>query len=221
MSSPEALALLATLRLEDGRRWGEVALPWQLDDVQALIDRDGPRRHWWSRARGMSKTSDAAAAMLALLLAEAPPLARAYAFASDRDQAGLVLDALAGFVARGGPALADVVELGSRSVTVRATGAKLVVESADAASSFGLRPWATVVDEAAQWPSTAGHRRLWSAIVWPRRRSPAPGCWCARRRGPRATGPTRCTRAPASLSSGGSRPRPDPRPGGRQRTSMP
>lgn len=165
MSSPEALALLATLRLEDGRRWGQVALPWQLDDVQALIDRDGPRRHWWSRPRGASKTSDAAAAMLALLVTEAPPLSRSYAFASDRDQAGLVLDALAGYVARAGSALGDVVEVGASAVTVRATGARLVVEAADAASSFGLRPWAVVVDELAQWPATPNHRRLWSSIT--------------------------------------------------------
>lgn len=161
----DTLAVLAALRLEDGRRWGEVATGWQRADAAALIDPGGPRRHWWSRSRGASKTGDAAGALLALLLAEAPERARAYAFAADRAQAGLLLDALAGYVARAGPALAEAVEVGASTVTVRTSGARLTVEAADAASSFGLRPWATVADELAQWPATHNHRRLWASIA--------------------------------------------------------
>jgi hypothetical protein len=53
----------------------------------------------------------------------------------------------------------------ARSVTVKATGASLTVESSDGASAYGTRPWLTVVDELGAWPQTTNHRRLWSAIV--------------------------------------------------------
>ncbi|MFT4227733.1 hypothetical protein [Micropruina sp.] len=162
----DPLAILGGMVLEDGRRWGEAAYPWQRADVAAVLGPapGAPRRHFTLRGRGMSKTTDVAALTLALLLTEAPPRARCHVYAADADQAAVFADALAGLVTRT-PGLAGAVELGARTVTVRASGASLAVEASDGASAFGLRPWLTVVDELGAWPATTNHRRLWSAIV--------------------------------------------------------
>ncbi|MCZ7529733.1 MAG: hypothetical protein M5U31_04960 [Acidimicrobiia bacterium] len=61
--------------------------------------------------------------------------------------------------------LAGAVEVERWKVTARAGGASLEVLASDAASSWGLRPFFTVVDEIAQWPSTAESRRLWESVV--------------------------------------------------------
>lgn len=111
----------------------------------------------------MSKTSDAAGLALALLLTQAPPGSRSYAYAVDREQAALLADAIHGFIVRSG--LSGLVEVGASVVAVRSTGATLRIESSDGASAYGTRPWLTVADELGAWPSTTNHRRLWSAVV--------------------------------------------------------
>lgn len=159
----DPLALMAGLVLEDGRTWGEVAHEWQRDDAATVV-RSSARRHYLLRGRGMSKTTDVAALVLALLLTEAPARARCHVYAVDADQAAIFADTLAGLVGRT-PGLSGAVDLAARSVTVKATGASLTVEASDGASAYGTRPWLTVVDELGAWPSTTNHRRLWSAIV--------------------------------------------------------
>jgi Phage Terminase len=162
----EALALLGGLVLDDGRRWAEVAEPWQLADAEAVLDGAdaGPRRHFQLRPRGASKTTDAAAVALALLVTEAPPRSRSHAYAVDQDQAGELLDALSGFVTRT-PGLAGAVRLEAAKATAVRSEATLQVEASDAASAFGRRPWLLLVDELSQWPRTPNHIRLWGAIV--------------------------------------------------------
>ena len=61
--------------------------------------------------------------------------------------------------------LSGLVDIGSWAVTVRASGARLVVESADAASAYGHLPYLVVCDELAQWPTTRGAKALWEAVV--------------------------------------------------------
>jgi hypothetical protein len=163
--SVSALDLMASLVLEDGRRWGEVAHPFQWADARAVLapEPNAPRWHYRVRARGMDKTAGAAAEGLSLLISEAPPRSRSYVFATDEDQAALVMDSIAGYVERTG--LRDLVEVGARVVTARATGATLSIEASDSASAFGLRPWLVLVDELAQWPDTPNHTRLWGAII--------------------------------------------------------
>jgi len=160
----EALALLAAFRLDDGRAWGDVATDWQLADAAAVCGPSGPRRHFQVRPRGASKTTDAAAAALALLVTEAPPRSRSHACAADADQARELLDALAGFVART-PGLGGTVKLEAARATVVRSEATLQVEASDAASAFGKRPWLVAIDELSQWPRTPNHTRLWGAIV--------------------------------------------------------
>jgi phage terminase large subunit-like protein len=123
----------------------------------------------------MSKMTDVAALVLAVLLAEAPPRARSHVYAVDAEQARIFADTLAGLVART-PGLGGAVDVASRSVTVKATGASLTVEASDGASAYGTRPWLTVVDELGAWPQSTNHRRLWSAIVSAVPKVPARGC---------------------------------------------
>jgi phage terminase large subunit-like protein len=112
----------------------------------------------------MSKTSDVAGVALSLLLTQAPARSRSYAYSVDTEQATILLETQKGFVIRT-PGLAGAVEIGARTVAVKATGASLIVEASDGASAYGLRPWLTLVDELSMWPKTANHRQLWSAIV--------------------------------------------------------
>jgi phage terminase large subunit-like protein len=159
----EALELLHGLVLEDGRRWGEAAERWQREDAAAVLDQDGPRLHFQTRPRGGSKTGDGAGVAVAALLAQAPRRSRSFAYAADRDQAGLLLDSLAGYVDRT-PGLAGALQVDAYRVTAKRSGASLSVEASDDASAWGLRPWLVFVDELAQWKATPGPRRLWSAV---------------------------------------------------------
>jgi hypothetical protein len=162
----DALTLLAGLRLDSGQTWGESARSFQLQDALAILDppADGPRWHFILRPRGASKTSDLAGIALSLLISEAPARSRSLAYAVDREQAGELLDAVAGFVARTS-GLAGEVRIEAGRVVVPRTGASLSVEAGDAASAFGRRPWLVIVDELAQWPMVSNYERLWSAIV--------------------------------------------------------
>jgi phage terminase large subunit-like protein len=160
----EPFALLSAMVLEDGRRWGEVAAAFQREDAAAVLDMAGPRRHFLTRPRGGSKTTDVAAVALAALLTQLPDRSRSLVYAADKDQAGLLLDALGGLASRT-PGIGGAVQIGSWSVTNKATAATLTVEPADAAGAFGHRAPLTITDELAQWPTTRGARRLWEAAV--------------------------------------------------------
>jgi phage terminase large subunit-like protein len=162
----EALALLGGLVRDDGRTWGEGAHGFQLADAEAIIDPPpgGPRWHFLLRPRGASKTSDLAGIALSLLVSEAPARSRSYGYAVDRDQANELLDAIGGFVGRTA-GLAGEVRLEAGRVVVPRTGATLSIEAGDAASAYGKRPWLTIVDEFALWPSLTNHERLWAAVI--------------------------------------------------------
>jgi phage terminase large subunit-like protein len=160
----DAFQLLSSLVLEDGRCWGAAAAAFQVADAEAILGETGPRLHYLTRPRGASKTCDLAGVCVAALLTQLPPRARAYAFAVDADQAGLLLDAVAGFVSRT-EGLAGALTIESRRVTAVHNGARLEVMAADAASAWGLKGDLFVCDEFAQWPTTPGPQRLWEAIL--------------------------------------------------------
>jgi hypothetical protein len=163
--SAEAVGLMRRLVMDIDKRWGDVATPDQVENVTAVLDPTpgDPLLHFWCEGRGMDKTTNAGGCGLSLLLTDAPPRARCYAYASDEDQAGILLTTIAGFVQRTG--LSPLVEITSRTVTSRATGATLTIEPADSAGAFGTRPYFVIVDELAAWPESRNHARLWSAIV--------------------------------------------------------
>lgn len=155
--------LVAALVLEDGRRWGDVAADFQWQDVEAIFSDNGPRWHFVTRPRGGSKTSDLAGVSLAWLITEAAPGARGYVYAGDKDQAGLLADAAAGFVERT-PELRSGVEVQSMKL-IGHSGATVEVRAADGGGAFGLRPSLMVADELSQWEDVRRLRRVWTAIV--------------------------------------------------------
>lgn len=151
------------LVLESGVTWGDAAYPWQIADVRAILAGE-PLLHFISRPRGASKTSDLAAVVVAFLLELLPPGARGFGFAADRDQARLLIEAVAGFVVRT-PGLAEVLRVQQLKVTNIDTGAEFEAQAADAASAHGLRAHLLIADELAQWPSTGNARGVWEAVV--------------------------------------------------------
>jgi phage terminase large subunit-like protein len=157
-----ALDLLAGLILSDGQRWGEAAEPFQWSDAGAVLD--GPQRlAYITRPRGASKTTDLAGVGIAALVEQLPAASRSYAVAADRDQAALLVDAVAGFVERT-RAIRSVLKVDAFKVTNVRTGATLEVLAADAAGAFGKLPHLVIVDERAQWKTTPEPERLWRAL---------------------------------------------------------
>jgi hypothetical protein len=146
--------------LEDGRRFGEVIEPWQVEDFMALDDPQH-RHAYLERPRGHSKTGDLGTQVVTELVL-GPPRSRIYAAAADQDQAGLLLDDVRGKFLRS-PILAPLVKLTRTTLTVTATGSSLTVLAADAPSAYGLRPDMIVVDELAEWRRRELWDSLWSA----------------------------------------------------------
>ena len=164
-----ALGTLASLVLEDGSPWGEVAVQRQLDDARAILDLTGPRKHFLTRPRSGSKTTDLAGIAIAVLVDQAPSAARCYVVAADRDQAALLIDAADGLIDRT-PGLDRVLKVDVWKITNTRNGATLEVLAADGASTWGLRPYFVVVDEIGNWPEHKNHRKVWEGLIsaWPK-----------------------------------------------------
>jgi hypothetical protein len=163
VTAAAAVQLLASLVLEDGRRWGEAAVPVQWTDARAILEAEVPY-HFLTRARGFSKTADLGACAIAALLTQLSPGSRSYGLAADRDQGRLLVDSVLGFTQRT-PELAGALDVDSYRVTARRSGATLDVLAADAPGSWGLRPAFVVIDELSAWGETAGPRRLFDAVM--------------------------------------------------------
>jgi hypothetical protein len=161
--SDRALRLLDSLVVDEGdRRWGERATEVQREDARALLDPDGPRRHWIGRSRGYSKTDDLAAVTVAALLEQLKTGQEAIGCAADRDQARLLIDHIRPIAART-PELQGALTLGAYDVRT-AGGVRFEAMSADGSSAWGRSPYWTVCDELAQWPDTDNARQVWQAI---------------------------------------------------------
>jgi hypothetical protein len=160
-----AVSLLQALVLEDARRWGDAAQAWQREDAEAILDLSSPTPYsFLTRGRGGSKTGDLAGVALAAMLAQAPPGARLYAAAADRDQARLFADSIGGFKART-PELRGALEVQAYRVVSPRKDAVLEILAADAAGAWGLRPWLLLIDEVCQWPSTPSARAFFEALT--------------------------------------------------------
>ena len=159
----EAKALLAALVLEDDRRWGDLAEPWQWRLAEWAFDERARPNRWESRPRGGSKSTDIAGICMVAMVEIDPAGSRSYAIAVDRDQGRLISEAAAGFVART-PALASALTVDSYKVSA-SSGSTLEILAADAASTWGLKPRRVVCDEFCQWPSTANAKGVWTAIL--------------------------------------------------------
>ena len=84
--------------------------------------------------------------------------------AVDAEQAGELLDAARGLISRT-PGLAGALVVEAQRLLVPRSDVQVRVLAADAAGAFGRRPALTVVDEAAQFPSSTSARLLWTAIT--------------------------------------------------------
>jgi phage terminase large subunit-like protein len=158
----KALEMWSGLVLRDGRLLGDVALPWQWNLAFWGFDPDAEPNRVETRPRGGSKTTDIAGLLAVRMLCVLPPGERCYSYASDRDQARLVLEAISGFAART-PALAGALTINNWTVSTRA-GTVLEVESSDAASAWGKSPADVMCDEFFNWDGTTKQRKLWEAI---------------------------------------------------------
>ncbi len=159
--------VLMALPVDDRHTWGETAAPWQITDAAAIFDQSGPRNHLRTLPRGGRKSTDAAASGVSLHLTQAPLGATSYVIASDADQGGLLLDTVRGFLLRR-PALKQVMRVESRRVLFlrdREVRSTITVLPADEPGAFGLRPFLTICDELAVWPSTPAAQGIWAAIV--------------------------------------------------------
>jgi hypothetical protein len=172
-----AVTLWLGLVLEDGRKLGDVAEDFQLRLLMWALDPDSEPNRIELRPRGGAKTSDTAALMVTMLLKVVAPGSRAYAFAADRDQSRLIIDAIRGYVSRT-PALANTLTVNNYTVTAR-NGTELQVMASDSASAWGLKPAIVFVDEWCQLPSTTNTETLWQAITSSMGKVPGAKLLCA------------------------------------------
>ncbi|MEA2199445.1 MAG: hypothetical protein QOI89_41 [Solirubrobacteraceae bacterium] len=156
-----ALEVLGALKIEDGRRWVDAACDFQIEDATAILTGSTPY-HFLTRPRGASKTTDLAGIALAMLL-DLDVREHLYWLAADVDQGRLAIDAARGFIDRT-PALRGALAITASTIEATATGARLDVLPADAASSWGLLPFALFADEIAMWPDAPGPRALWESV---------------------------------------------------------
>lgn len=178
-STDRALSMLHALVVnEQGETWGETATQWQKDDAAALVDVDGAeavRKHFITRPRGGRKTSDIAAVMIAVLLAQAPVGAHLYSYSIDKALARLVLDSMREMLRWSGLAGAILVMANEARANVRLLedgrtqpindGPILHAESSDEASANGLRIYFAIVDEFCHWPDNERRRSLFSTLL--------------------------------------------------------
>jgi phage terminase large subunit-like protein len=151
------------LVLENGRRWGEVAVQQQIEDIEAIFDDARPHRHFITRPRGGSKTTDLAGVALSWLCVEAPPRARGYVVAANGEQAAILIDAAASLVSRT-PELEDALVLENERI-LAPNGAWVRVLNLSDTGAWGLRDvHLLILDEFAQWPETRGAKRVYTAV---------------------------------------------------------
>lgn len=171
LAKQDPAAFRSFLRIDaDGtpKLLGENLDPWQRQDFEALDPgwkwmagiSDVPAKTcgYFERPRGHSKTTDEGASALWALYA-APRLIRGYAAASDRDQAGLIRDAIDGMV-RINPWIAETIQVDNNQVVNTETGSILKIISSDAPSSYGYTPDFVIVDELTHWKK----RDLWDSL---------------------------------------------------------
>jgi hypothetical protein len=151
------------LVLESGKRWIEVAADFQVEDAIAVFGDEKPHRHFLTRARGGSKTTDMAGFAVSWLAAEAPMRARGYVVASNGEQAGILIDAAASLIART-PELEGVLIVENERI-IAPNGAWIRVLNLSDSGAWGLRDAHILIcDEFCQWPETRGAKRVYTAI---------------------------------------------------------
>jgi hypothetical protein len=141
--------------LEDGRPFGEIIEPWQVEDFTGV---DTHRNSYLERARGHSKTGDTGTDVATDLML-GPPGQRNIASAVDRDQSALLLEDVIKKFQRN-PMLRGLVKTTRDSITVKATDSQFRVMASDGPSAMGLRFRRAYIDEL----SEQSNREMWDAL---------------------------------------------------------
>lgn len=157
------------------RKFGDVQDDWQLADFAALdpalracvgrSTEDTLSRFYFERARGHSKTTDLAVTCVWALTFSIRPL-RGYCFAADRDQAGLLRNAIDTII-RLNPWLGEIISIQRDRIVNIASGhpgetGELIVSTSDVASSYGILPDIIIADELTHW---LGDGSLWHSLI--------------------------------------------------------
>lgn len=159
----DALDVMYGLVLENGLPWGQVAADFQREDADAIFADEGPRRHFLTRGRGGSKSTDIAGVSISWLLAEARPMARGYVIAANTEQGSIIIDAAAALVGAT-PGLSGALTVEAERI-IGPNGAWVKVLSQSDSGSWGRRDTHLLVcDEFAQWPETRGAKRVYTAV---------------------------------------------------------
>ena len=156
------------------RRFSDAAYPWQVERHQKLGGpleavmglRDpwvGPRCFWETMPRGYDKTTGIGRLSNWLLAFSRRPL-EIVAASGDEEQAHLLKESMLR-ESQLNPWLGSRLKFGTKRVYGEETGSVLKVLTADAFSSFGLRPDVIVVDELTHWKKRDLWDALWSAYA--------------------------------------------------------
>jgi hypothetical protein len=151
------------LRIQRGHEvvlLGDVQDPWQKRDFENLdpawrkcmawpVQGEVKSRGWLERPRGSSKTSDIATSVVYALTFAAEPIV-GLAVAADKEQAGLIRDAIARLV-RLNPWLSDYLTVQVSKVINKKTGSELAIISSDVESSWGHLIDFAICDELSIW----------------------------------------------------------------------
>jgi len=143
--------------------------PWQQADFQALDPawrhlagfpvQPTFRRAYVERPRGHAKTSDMAM-QIAWILQHAQRRIEGMAAAADREQAGLIRDAVFRIVEHN-PEFCPDLQFTKHDVTNKQTGSRLSVIASDVKSSFGALPDFVICDELCHWDQP----EMWFSLV--------------------------------------------------------
>jgi hypothetical protein len=161
------------------RLFVDVARPWQVErhvrlggPLEAVMGFrppwEGPRCFWETMPRGYDKTTGIGRLCNWLLAFSKRPL-EIDAAAGDEEQAHLLKESMER-ESHLNPWLRNRLKFGTKRVYGTETGSVLKVLTADAFSSFGLRPDVIVIDEITHWKKRDLWDALWSA--YPK----MPGC---------------------------------------------
>jgi len=151
--------------LDDWQRTDFAALDAALLRCNGQSSEPAIMRAWLERARGHSKTTDLAVLCCWAMAFSTRPL-KGYCYAADKDQAGLLRDAMR-TVIRLNPWLGKILEVKAQQVEVIAQGhpgqgGTLTIEASDVGSSFGILPDLIIADEVCHWQ---GDGSLWHSLL--------------------------------------------------------
>jgi len=144
--------------LDNGTRYADCRDDWQERNNEALRTR---KRVYLELPRGHSKTSDLAFFALECLHCERDGVT--YAAACDREQAGLIEDAIKGAIRRC-PTVGRGVTIKAHTVRHARNNSRAVILPCDGPGNWGLRYDRLIIEELSNW-TLPRHRENWEALI--------------------------------------------------------